>query len=591
MQFFVLHLRQLVHALRSRAWLLGWVFGGTSLVGCSFNEAEAGSPPNTCMLPMDCPGDLSCEAGVCVTTSTDATLDLLLEVTPKRMPDGSQPFPILYGPFSLQGGRRDFNLPTPVTLGGRVHNGPEVINAQLSFVPTKSLASLAKPIIARSGLTAMRSEFSVQLLSGLEYRVWVQPTDAMHPPYTRTFVAEVGVDLDFDYQQFETSTLTFVIGNAPPGVSLKAVAKDGNHVLSNTKVLETGRATLTFTTANPPPYRVEIAANPTAPTSTGPQASRCDSERSLVPTITVDDTTFKREASTATPGAFELTVDLPVLAEPVSYEGTIDIQQCSQRKGLEGLPISLRSTSIAIANMPQGMSASFSSMAEAIADDDGNPTQTFCARVLPGEYVVLVTPPATINCEVFAEKRPILAASTEPDMLALRMPARLNGKILDREMLPVANATINAIALGIDTTMMLAEDDLTVPIYNRSRQTSSNSSGQFALPVDVGVYDLIVKPPMQSGFAWQIRPGVNIGSARREDFTTRVELNAPALIEGSLQYANRRGQSSLAGAEVHAYTIEDEKMPTERGVEIGHTQADEDGNITLFVSPEPHATW
>jgi hypothetical protein len=218
-------------------------------------------------------------------------------------------------------------------------------------------------------------------------------------------------------------------------------------------------------------------------------------------------------------------------------------------------------------------------------------TQSFCTRLVPGEYVVLVTPPSTVNCEIFAERRQIVKESETADELDLRVPAKLSGRILDSQMRPIANATIDAVALGIDTTTMLADDDATVPIYNRSRQTSSSSNGSFSFYVDVGVYDLIVKPPMQSGFAWQIQPGLNVGGSRSEDFTTRVEVGAPALIEGSLRYLDGKSKGTLAGAEVHAYTVEDEKTPNARGVEIGHTQADENGNIVLFVSPEPQPPW
>jgi hypothetical protein len=288
------------------------------------------------------------------------------------------------------------------------------------------------------------------------------------------------------------------------------------------------------------------------------------------------------------PGAYDLTVELPKLPAPIQYAGTI--QLCEASKGFENLLVSLRSSGLAISNMPQGISASFS--VSASADRESPTRQKFCTRVVPGEYVVLVTPPANVTCEIFAQRRQILAPTDdEPTLLDLRAPTKLNGKIVDNDMAPMANATIDAIALGIDSTDLLAENDPTVPNYNRSRQTSSDSNGSFALYVDVGVYDLIVKPPMQSGYGWQIRPGLSVGGARREDFATRVELSPPSLVEGSLHYPDAKEQASLAGADVHAYTVEDEGTPNARGVEIGHTQADEDGNVMLLISPVPRTSW
>lgn len=587
--------KQTAGALGARGFLLCSVLGLCTLASCSFDEEQPAAPPNTCTLLADCAANLTCQAGVCVTPAIDtAPLDVTLEVTPKRMPDGSQPFPILYGPFSLQNGRgRDFALPAPAMITGIVHNGPELISAQLTFVPMRAPATLAKPIQTRSSINSLRSTFSVQLLSGEEYRVMVQPTDSEVPPYTTVFTADPSEPLDINYENKPTVMQSFVIRGAATGkLTVKARAKVGGQILSNTKQLESGRATLTFSQASlPEEFRIEVAAVQNFTTSQNSAAgSGCDDSETLVPTFTIDDTAFKREPATKAQGESDMAIDLPAMPQPIEYRGTIQLQLCETKKGVDNLLVSLRSSRLALNSLPQGVSASYS--VSTTADRENDKSQSFCTRLVPGEYVVLVTPPAAVNCEIFAEKRQIVASTEEPDLLELRVPAKLNGKILDSQMmLPIANATIDAIALGIDTPMMLAENDLTVPFYNRSRQTSSGSNGAFAFYVDVGVYDLIVKPPAQSGFAWQIQPGLNVGGSRNEDFTTRVELSAPALIEGSLRYADNNSRGSLAGADVHAYTIEDEKTPNARAVEIGHTQADEKGNVVLFVSPEPQPPW
>jgi hypothetical protein len=63
------------------------------------------------------------------------------------------------------------------------------------------------------------------------------------------------------------------------------------------------------------------------------------------------------------------------------------------------------------------------------------------------------------------------------------------------------------------------------------------------------------------------------------------------LIEGTLRYAGGIGKASLAGAEVHAYTVEGADTPNARVVEIGHTQADDKGNVMLLISPESQTAW
>jgi hypothetical protein len=564
------------------------------LAGCSFDGETATEAPNTCNLTPDCPAGLDCQAGVCV-QAANAPLNVTLEVTPKRMPDGSQPFPILYGPFPLQGGKRTFNLAVPTQFSGTVRNGAELITAQLTFVPTKAPASLARPILARSSLINLRNEFSVQLLADKEYRVTVQPTDPITPPHTRIFTTVRGEDIKIEYGDLPTVTLNYWIKNLPElplgqKLMLRARAKDNNQIISNTRDVVEGRTMLKFMFETPPPYKLELVVEKSFTATQLAAADTCESSGPIVPTFSIDESALKREASAKGQGAYDLTVELPKVPTPIPYAGTI--QLCAPSKGQENLLVSLRSSGLAINNMPQGITASYS--VSTSADREDSMRQNFCTRLVPGAYVVLVTPPANVTCEIFAEKRQILSATEEqPDSLDLRRPAKLNGKILDINMAPMANATIDAIALGIDTTDMLAENDLTVPIYNRSRQTSSDSNGAFELYVDVGVYDLIVKPPMQSGFGWQIRPGLNVGGARRGDFSTRVELDAPALVEGSLRYldADERAQRSLAGADVHAYTVEDVDSPNTRGVEIGHTQADEAGNVMLLISPERQPSW
>ncbi|HKP58927.1 MAG TPA: hypothetical protein VJV78_19535 [Polyangiales bacterium] len=565
------------------------------LAGCSFDDEMTIAAPNTCTLPTDCDEGLKCQAGVCV-QAANAPLNVTLEVTPKRMPDGSQPFPILYGPFPLQDAQRDFPLPLPIAVSGTIKNDKENINAQLSFLQLKTPASLARPIQARSSLIGLRAGFSVQLLSGKEYRVTVQPpTESKLPPYSMVFTATPGESLDIDYKTLPSTTQNFWIKNLPTLADgqkfvLKARDKTTNDVISSAEDLVGGRGALQFLQSPLPAYKLELVVEKNFGALTAAAGSSCNTAAPQVPTYTIDDSALKREASTKTQGAFDLSVELPTLPAAVPYSG--EIQLCAPSKGAENLLVSLRSSGLAISNLPQGITASFS--VSATADRETTTRQTFCTRVVPGEYVVLVTPPANVNCEIFAEKRQILAPTEEqPDSLDLRQPTKLNGKILDNNMVPMANATIDAIALGIDTTDMLAESDLTVPIYNRSRQASSKSNGTFELFVDVGVYDLIVKPPMQSGYGWQIRPGLTVGSARREDFSTRVDLAAPVLVEGSLRYMDNTAntRSSLAGADVHAYTVQNEGEPNARGVEIGHTQADEQGNVMLLISPEFQLSW
>jgi hypothetical protein len=139
---------------------------------------------------------------------------------------------------------------------------------------------------------------------------------------------------------------------------------------------------------------------------------------------------------------------------------------------------------------------------------------------------------------------------------------------------------------------MLAEDDRTVPLYNRSRQLTSAIDGTFSSPVDLGTYDVIVKPPANSNYAWRVLYGVEIGS-RTAQFSNLITLSEPVVVSGALRYVggSDRDQKSLASADVHAYTIVDQGMPTERTLELTRATADANGNVTLLLPPSLQRSW
>ena len=100
----------------------------------------------------------------------------------------------------------------------------------------------------------------------------------------------------------------------------------------------------------------------------------------------------------------------------------------------------------------------------------------------------------------------------------------------------------------------------------------------------------MVKPPSQSGFAWQIQSGVNV-AARKDIFSTMVKLAPPMLIQGGLRYSSNRSsdQRTLAGAEVHVYTVVDRDSADARGVEIGRSEATTTATSTCWYRPRAKA--
>jgi hypothetical protein len=574
-------------------WAIGLLSGGIAAEGCSFEKTGANQQVNHCIYDSECESK-HCEGGLCVMTGTKP-LNVTLEVTPKRMPDGSQPFPIVSAPFALQSGdKASFALNLPVAVPVRISNGDKQVDAQVSFHPQLSSNFVAKSTqitTGSSGPTATPADVSALLLAGVTYDVFVQPVDPHMPPYTRQLAVQ-GDDprLEVDYATIPWQQRKFLVRNAPAGaISLRARAMSGGQLVSNSALVGTDPVMLSFD-PNARPYQLEVSA--AEPARAGADASQCAQSSQLLPTLSV-------AASDLVPDATDrnvLVIDLPTLPMPALYSGSISLcpnQMAAANSTATSLPMVLKTTALNFGSSSRKISGSFETASQATWDDDTK-RFTFCTRVLPGDYVVIITPPANITCEIFAERR-LLAPDSNGDLadatLTLRTPATLSGKIVTPEGMPMANASIDLIALGT-AGVTLAVDDPTVPLYNRSRQGISAADGGFRMQPDVGSYDVIVKPPAQSNFAWRVLYDVNVAS-RSAVFATVIQLTTPVALSGTLHYINGSSsdQKTLASAEVHAYTVVNEDQPSARSVEIARTQADENGKITLLMSPELQKNW
>jgi hypothetical protein len=575
----------------SALWLLG---SSLAADGCSFEKPSASTEMNSCVYDSDC-ASKHCEAGLCVMTGAKP-LNVTLEVTPKRMPDGSQPFPIVSAPFALQsGGPASFELHLPVPVPVRIHNDNRQVDAQVTFRPDMDSNLRAKSTqitTGSSGPTAAPSDVSALLLSGVTYNVFVQPVDSRLPPYSRKLdVPGDAQGLDVDYATIAWQTHKFVVRNAPPGqLALRARALAGGQLVSNSVPVNGDAVSLSFD-PNGLPYQLEISAS--EPARATADTAQCAQSAPLVPTFSVAATDLTADPSDKN----VLAIQLPTLPEALAYSGTVSLcadQTKSANSTETTLPMAFKTAALYLGGGASKVSASFETSAQATWDDVDK-TFTFCSRVLPGDYVVIVTPPANVTCEIFAERR-ALAAQSGPNeysgvTLTMRTPATLSGKVVTPDGTPMANASVDLVALGI-ADVTLAVDDPTVPLYNRSRQGTSAADGTFKIQPDVGSYDVVVKPPSQSNFAWRIIYDVDVAS-RTAAFATVVDLTAPVAVSGTLHYTDgmKSDQRTLASADVHAYTIVNEGQPTARSVEIARTQADDNGKIMLLMSPDLQKSW
>jgi hypothetical protein len=205
---------------------------------------------------------------------------------------------------------------------------------------------------------------------------------------------------------------------------------------------------------------------------------------------------------------------------------------------------------------------------------------------------VVASAAGSVPCAVFAEHRLISAPQGENasgPLLELPSAAYLKGKVQTMDLSPLSHAAVDAVALGRSGGILLQESDRSVTRYNRSSQSTTASDGEFSLPVDLGTYDVVIKPPSGTGFSWQVRHDVSIGR-RDTEFLTVIDMLSPVTLSGTLVYD--APNTSLEGAEIAAFAIIDDEIDdNERAIPIGRATAGRGGEFMLLLPPSIHEGW
>jgi hypothetical protein len=563
------------------------------LQACSFGSDEDAMEMNTCSVDADC-STQHCESGRCV-AEVENTLPVTVVVTPKRTPNGAPALPITSESFDLNGGPQTISLRLPVSVPVRVLNKGKAIAAQASFTPvdTKNrfTAKTTRLTLLAAGDEGPLPANNAMLLDGMSYRVLVQPSDLAIAPHSLLFTAEADASIEVDYATLKNKTKKFLVHNAARvAYQVRAIAEGTGAPISDT-VSFTGSLTglssieLSFDDADAA-YKLEFTPVAKQSYSTGSDGSCGDDTPQ--PRLTVPSRLFTPDLTTVD----KWYVELPQLHPAVEYSGVIGL--CSSQKPSGDLQVQLKTDALYLASGDsEAVQGAFETAAAASWDSDENKYR-FCARVPPGSYTVVVTPSPNLSCEIFAEKRLLRPDwPGQPDELNLRMPALLTANVLTPDRMPMPGATVNVLALA-STDLARTPEDRSVANYNRSSSVATGTDGSFTLSVDRGRYDVFIKPPEASNYAWRVIYDVAIAKTEAE-FATEIMLSEPVAVGGKLQYINgsTADQQSLADADVRAYTLVnlDGQGSEQRTVEIGSGHADAAGNVTLLLPPALQRSW
>jgi len=294
-------------------------------------------------------------------------------------------------------------------------------------------------------------------------------------------------------------------------------------------------------------------------------------------------------------------IKLPAVQQPVTFYGYVDLCE-AQQSGTNStdsneassteLPISFYSKKLFVdpeSDQPTGITTSYNTRTNTKPDSSTSGLK-FAVDLLPGIYEVVINPPLDSPCEIYAEEKEITVQTSDAqseNRFQLTAKTTVRGTLKTAKGEPVYGATIHAQALNRDG--IVQSNNPAITRFNRSNQTTTDENGWYELPVDLGSYDIIAKPPVASHYGWKVITDVAIDD-RSRSFDCDFVLDAPVPINGSLSYANVQKDatplSGLEGAEVRVFAIIQDKAggaDSQRNVAIGRVTADQMGSFTALI--------
>ena len=547
------------------------------VAGCSFAPIDGGVQ-NVCGGTDECTGSATCDMdrGLCVSNAVES-LELALELIPATDPGTDRPN-FITAPFEVTGpATRDLQIPSWVEVSGQVRRGDQRVAADLIFtrpgLPGRPVVrvrttTLNEPLVADGN----ESDYVVRLEPGQLYDVEVKPRAdtmpgsdtpwlralppmrfigvvqtpeaegattirwrAMFPfPDTLDRVCETGV---LSGCSLNGAVVSMVDGEpfGQAGLQVRAVAPDGSTV-SSTALTEEDGGFLLKVSPNTESYILRVTGG---------------ADRPLFPVVDADP-------------AF-LSADLRIrVPEPrvIRYIGRVE---GPGNRGVASATLAFESSDIG--DDGDGVQGSFRSTVT--ADDEG----AFDVELLAGTYDVVITPAdldLAVSTETVGIVPPTSGDTLRGQLFALPRRARLGGSVTAPDMREMPGVAIEAVAA--DAPMTIVPEAR----HNRSSEALTFETGQFDLPLDVGAYDLFLRPPASSGFAWVVAPELVVGSVD-STLVARYQVDAPVPLAGDV--TGPEG-AAVVGGEVRAYAMDDGRF-----VEVGRARVDELGHYEMLLPP------
>jgi hypothetical protein len=564
----------------------GLAFALLTLVGCSFASTEALTPDNSCSNDASCEQGI-CRGGICIDDS-GASVEVAIEVLRSASDtQGLTPESWAFAAESFSGASRsDLVLPATRKVRGVVRWNGLRVPATLRFVrrmsgPVAQLTPIAVEVDTLRETAADEGaepyDFSTVLVAGEMYDVAVLPSSDMVvtpaqdsapairslPPLYRQLTVEEGdfeepflFDVTFSTDLTNECTLSLDTGCTleavvlsfdgeaeipEAGLQVRAVDRESGLLVSSIgETDEYGRFTIRVS-ESAPDYWIRVTS------SVG---------RAPFPAVSVDpEVAFADDP-------LEKRIYIPGIS-PVQLTGRVrDVNDIA----VPGATVRFLSTAVFGGNQ-LGLQGTFS--ASATTTQDGS----FGTELLPGYYSVTVTPPEDVENTWGILSTDVLVGEeiTTTGTLVIPSQIELYGWV----------ATFrdeHAVGITVLARARPSADSIAMP---RSKEAVTNSLGAFVMSMDVGIYDVHVKVPSETGFAWLVDPEL-VMSAERGPLARTYELVPPIPIEGSVRTSDG---DPVAGALVRAHVLSDVDGAAGRAVQVAETVSGEDGSYRLLIAP------
>jgi hypothetical protein len=533
-----------------------------------------GPPANRCATDGDCTaGTCDLERTMCVSEPPEA-MRIGIEIMPATDPYGGTPLPVSFPPFEVTD--RDFEVPLGVSVRGTVRDSAGVpVSAALTFTLTSEIPGVAPTRVETQTLAEPAYEgsevfdYTVQLLPGRVYDVTVQPNGEWRsklPPLRRQLESPREgrrIIQGFTWEGLERveGVLVDAMGEGQAGLLVRAVDAASGRIVSST-----------YTTGSDParaPGFFEIWREPSTEWlfSINASASRI-ADGNPSPTLTVAPSVL-----IASPDGL-VTIQVPTPPQVISYGGFVEVAGSGGRGTAAALTFIARD----VLDEATHVVGSFRAMV-ATSEEPGHEGE-FTVQLLPGTYDVVITPTSpdlSVLREMVVRIDPEHGTEVLGQTFQVPARARYGGWVQTFDAEPMINAQVRGQARGSTQNGLLAD----VAVYARSSETLTDPDGRFNVPLDVGLYDIIVEPPSGTSWPWAIERDVaNGGTGTGAVRGGVIELSPPVPLAGRALFA---GGLPVAGGEIRAYGIVDLEDGSTRALQIGRAQTDAEGRFTLLL--------